>query len=421
MGSGATPRRAGRAAGPTAITFAAVIGLGIAYPLLPFQAAALGASPVLITLLLAVDTLVILLAAPLIGRLSDRVGRKPVIVAGLCAGPAAYLMMAGADHLAWLYASRLFAGLAGAVVSVIQAYLADRTAPGDRAVAMAGINGCFGLAFVVGPLIVIATAGAGGSDFATPAIIAAGFAAAAVALAATLLQPGRPTATPLRSDPMPALRGRVWRTARAPACLAALCVLALLVFAHEATMATLAIWAERSFGWGVHPVALAFALCGLAAVLAPSVMHAGWARRCGEKTLTATGGLAIAAGLALLGTAGPDRAPGVAVALAMVLLGAGVVLVLSALQSLISRMAPPDVQGGMLGVSHAVASLARVVGPLWGGALLVHAGPSAPYLWGTGLALLAVLLLARVPAATAICAAALAPVAACRFTGSDGA
>ena len=142
---------------PLAVLFAAVlvdmVGFGIILPLLPYYAESMGASPVQVTLLVASFSAMQLVAAPLWGAVSDRRGRRPLIVAGLFASAISYLIFGLADSLALLFVSRMAAGAAGGTISVAQAYVADTTVATQRARALGLLGAASGLGIMLGPAI----------------------------------------------------------------------------------------------------------------------------------------------------------------------------------------------------------------------------------------------------------------------------
>src|SRR5882762_8481168 len=133
--------------------FVNLVGFGIIIPLLPFYAGTFGASPVVIGLLFAVFSLCQLAAAPALGDLSDRYGRRPVLVFSLAGTVVSFVMLALAHSVAMLFAARIVDGLSGGNISTARAYVADVTAPKDRARAYGLIGAAFGLGFIFGPAL----------------------------------------------------------------------------------------------------------------------------------------------------------------------------------------------------------------------------------------------------------------------------
>src|SRR5918911_3815632 len=135
------------------IVFVDLVGFGLVIPLLPFYAERFAASPLQMTLLFATFSLMSLLTAPLWGRLSDRVGRRPVLMASMAAAALAYLGLAFATQLWMVFAARAFAGVCAGNLSAAQAYVADVTPPEKRARGMGMIGAAFGLGFIIGPVL----------------------------------------------------------------------------------------------------------------------------------------------------------------------------------------------------------------------------------------------------------------------------
>src|SRR5437763_10329946 len=164
------------------IVFVDLVGFGLIIPLLPFYAERFGASPQLVTALLAVFSLMAMISAPLWGRLSDRIGRRPVLMASMAAAALAYLWLGLASELWMLFAARAFAGICAGNIAAAQAYIADVTPPEKRARGMGMIGAAFGLGFIVGPVIggIVAGSDLKTADLETPGLIAAGLSATAL-------------------------------------------------------------------------------------------------------------------------------------------------------------------------------------------------------------------------------------------------
>ena len=135
------------------IVFIDLVGFGVVIPLLPYYALRFGAAPWEVTLLMACYSFAQFIAAPLLGRLSDRVGRRPVLLVSLACSVASYLWLAAAPTLWMLFAARLLAGAGAGNIATAQAYIADVTPPDKRAKGMGMIGAAFGLGFTVGPAI----------------------------------------------------------------------------------------------------------------------------------------------------------------------------------------------------------------------------------------------------------------------------
>mgnify|MGYP000253164865 CR=1 FL=1 len=373
---------------PVLVALCYLVGLGIVYPFLPFQALALGATPLQVSLLLVTDTAVILLLAPFWGRLSDRWGRRRVIALALATAPAAYLLMAWADSLLLLFAARACAGVSNAVIPVIQALVADRTGDRERVCGMANVNSAYGIAFVAGPLVGTVLLGTAGDDYRAAALGAAAFAVVALLLTAFL---ERGTACAAGARPRLAVlppRSIIG----SPLCLAPIVIMAVLSFAYASMDSTLGLWSSQVLDWDARDVSIGFTLAGLSAVFALWVLIPGLCARYGEGRVTAGASAAMILGMALFVAWPTDYA----IAAALMLLGAGIAMCLSCLQALLSKAAPANVQGAALGFNHSVLSLARILGPVWGGFALGSLGVGWPYATAALLSLCALLTVIRV-------------------------
>ncbi len=369
--------------------FIHLLGFGIIIPLLPYYAEHFGASGLTVGLLTTSFSLAQFIFAPVWGRLSDRIGRRPVLLGSLILTGVSYLVFAAADSLPVLFVSRIFAGIAGATLSTAQAYIADTTTPAERTRGMGLIGAAFGMGFIFGPAIggVLSRWG-----FSVPAYAAAGLAAAAFVFAWARL----PESLPPEEREAAALR-RVRASYRdalsRPTVGTALGVFFVATLCFSGMEAILALFCERFFRWGPHHIGYLFAYVGVIAAVLQAGIVGALAKRFGERAL-------VRWGLALMGAA--FVVAGVVPPLAVFLAAMGVIAVGSglltpSLSALVSVATPPEEQGGILGIYQSLGSLGRAVGPFLGGLVFDVVSPGAP-LWMSGAVLLgAALYAARIP------------------------
>ena len=360
------------------IVFVDLVGFGLIIPLLPFYGERFGASPQLVTILMAIYSLMAMLAAPLWGRLSDRIGRRPVLMASMLAAALAYLWFGFASALWMLFAARALAGACAGNIAAAQAYIADVTPPERRARGMGMIGAAFGLGFIIGPALggIVAGNELATADLETPGLIAAGLSLIAFLGVVLLLPESRPAA--VRDQPR---RGRIAGLRNAlgrPVLSRLLLVFFLVILAFAGMESTFALWAMRQFGWGPAQVGYALTFVGLLSAIMQGGFIGTLTRRFSEERLMLAGLVLIALGLLVLPLA-RDLAPLLA-ALAALALGMG--MMQPSLNSLISRRAGVDEQGEVMGVAQSIGSLSRVLGPIVAGALFEAFGRNIPFLWG---------------------------------------
>jgi len=375
------------------IVFVDLVGFGLIIPLLPFYAERFGASPQLVTVLMAVFSLMSMIAAPLWGRISDRVGRRPVLMASMLASALAYLWMGFASELWMLFAARAFAGACAGNVAAAQAYIADVTPPERRARGMGMIGAAFGLGFIIGPALggLVAGNDIATADLETPGLIAAGLSFIAFLGVVLLLPESLPAGAPGRSS-----RSRIamfHAVLGRPVLARLLAVFFLVILAFAGMESTFALWAMRQYGWGPAQIGYVFTYVGLLSAVMQGGLIGPLTRRFGEEWLMLSGLALIALGLLVLPFA--RTLPPLVVAVSALALGMG--LMQPSLNSLISRRAGAEEQGEIMGLAQSVGSLSRVLGPIIAGALFEGFGRNSPFLWGSALVAGALLLSWRLP------------------------
>jgi DHA1 family tetracycline resistance protein-like MFS transporter len=366
--------------------FIDLLGFGIILPLLPFYAEHYGATGVWVGALLTAYSAVQFVSAPFLGRLSDRIGRRPVLLVSLT-GSALSLALTGLAHSLWLLlAGRALAGLFGGSIATAQAYVADVTRPEERARYMGLLGASVGLGFVFGPAI---GAGFSGLGFAAAAFFAAALAAANLVYTYFAVPESRPVGSRAGAG-RSASRTGIAAAFRRPAIARIVASIFLTTFAFVGLETTLALFSQRRFGLGVRGYGLAFTYVGVVVALVQGGLLGRLSRRYGERSLATSGAALMAIAFVFLAAA-PDLAAALA-ALSLLALGQG--LVTPSLSSLLSRESHADEQGSTLGVGQSMAAGARAVGPLVAGGLY-DLGIALPYVLGALLALCVACLLAQ--------------------------
>jgi MFS family permease len=358
--------------------FVNLVGFGVIVPLLPFFAESMNAEPWQVTLLFSAYSLGQFFAEPFWGRLSDRIGRKPVLIATTAANVAGYLMLAFVPNIWAAIAVRLFTGLGAGNISTVQGYIADVTPPEQRAGRMGLIGGAFGLGFIVGPGLggLLAHPELGRLGFQIPIFTAAGLAALSCLGVVLLLRESRAPSDPAVARP--AFLTGLQRARANPVIARVLMVTLFYMAAFSGMESTFGLWAQNRFEWGAREVGLAFMAVGAVSAVSQALLTGRLARRFGEARVLAFGvGLF---GLSLLVQTQLDDPRLVPVIMAF---GAfGMALAMPNISALISRSSAPNEQGALLGLNMAAGSLARMFGPIVAGFTFSTFGPNAPFLTG---------------------------------------
>jgi len=357
--------------------FVNLVGFGIIIPLLPFYAVTFGASPLVIGLLFAVFSLCQLVAAPVLGDLSDRYGRRPVLMFSLAGTVVSFVMLALAHSVWMLFAARIVDGLSGGNISTARAYVADITEPKDRARAYGLIGAAFGLGFILGPALsgVLSAVSYTAPIWAAATLTLVAAVMTWLWLPETVHRARAGTGNPLSYVPALLQRPLLRR-------ILAIDYIYWLAFAIFQT--TLSLFAAQRFGFGPVQTGYMFAAFGLLGAVIQGGLIRPIVRQLGDKRT-----FLIGLGFGAFGLFAVAFTHSVGLfALALVPLAIGIGLGHPTMSSLVSQVARGDEQGRVQGAASAVESLGRTIGPIWGNASLQHFGDSTPYLSAAGLLLL---------------------------------
>jgi len=343
--------------------FIDMVGFGIIIPVLPLYAEHFQATPVQIGWLTGIYSGMQIIFTPLLGRLSDRVGRRPVLIVSLAGTAVGFLVMGWATSLSLLFVARIIDGATGGNISTAQAYIADVSTPENRSRSMGLIGAAFGLGFTFGPMI-------GGIlsriSYGAPFYFAAALALVNVVLLYFILPES--LSAEYRSRPHERTRlAEVFQhgNARMFGAIVATYFFAITGFAIMTTL--FALFTEKHFGFDARKTGYLFGFIGIISVILQGGLIGRLVKMFGETALARTGLLLLALALALLPLV--PRLPMLLVICAALAIANG--LVTPTLNGLASQMIDRSWQGRALGLMQSAGSVGRLVGPLLGGWLLM--------------------------------------------------
>jgi DHA1 family tetracycline resistance protein-like MFS transporter len=352
--------------------FIDLVGFGIVIPVLPYYAEGtkFGATPTQVGLLFASYSVMQLVFSPVLGRLSDKYGRRPILLLSLLGTAIGFLVLGFATTLWMLFVGRIIDGISGGNISTAQAYIADVTTKENRAKGMGLIGAAFGLGFVFGPAIggILSRWGIN-----VPFLFAGGLAFLNVILLYFTLPE---TVTPDHPARASAASGRGWRqliaALREPRLGYVLAIYFLGIVAFSIMTATFSLFMMFRLGYDAFHNGGVFAFVGIISAFVQGGLIGKLVKRFGEPLLVIIGALLFSLSLVAIPFVTP--ASGLAALLALGAATAiGQALSAPSLSSLASKTASAGEQGGVLGVMQSVASLARAVGPSLAAVLIYSA------------------------------------------------
>lgn len=369
------------------IVFADLIGFGIVMPLLPSFGARYVANEALIGLLVSATPAMHLLSAPLWGRLSDRIGRRPVMLISLAGAFLSYVLFAIAGSYWALLLSRVVAGSIDASVGVGQAWLADRTKPEERAKAMGLIGAAYGMGFIVGPALAGISSHFGES---LPGILAATITGTNLVVAFFVLPSpgaqGRRGAEPTSA----AAQGHSGADFRPAEKWIPLAVAFCVTLGFTVLYVLLSLFAERDLGYDRPKISGLFVVLGVVTAIVQGGLVGRIAKIVEERTLIVLGASILGIGLGTLTGAShlqlPSGPTAMVLVIALAVTGIGWGLVGPGIAGYVSRHTPPERQGEALGLLHGVGAAARIVGPPGFGLLASFGSFVPPFCVAAGVA-----------------------------------
>lgn len=374
--------------------FIDLIGFGMVIPFLSFYAREYGASGIAVGAVVGVYSIMQFFFAPVWGRLSDRVGRRPVLLISLTASFTGYLLFAFTRSLTVLFASRVIAGIGGANIGTAQAYIADSTSPENRAKGMGLIGAAFGLGFILGPPLsgILAKVGTnhGLPGNLLPGLVAAGLSFTAFLIGLSVLAESKPPNLVPRSGVPPQFDPRLWREMFTNPLLASLMAgLFLTLLAVSGMEISVTLHGRDRFDFQQLDMAYLFLFMGVIVAGIQGGLIGRAVRRVGEKGVIIIGAAAFTVGFALVPLIW--RVPLLYVVAFLIAVGQG--LCYPALTSLVSKVSPENERGSLLGLATSAGSLARFIGPILSGFLYDLARASGAF-WGGAVLMLGALFIA---------------------------
>jgi MFS family permease len=352
--------------------FVDMVGLLMIIPLMPFYAREMGGGALIVAVLMGSFTAAQLLSAPLWGRFSDRLGRRPALLVGLSASCIAYIVFAYAGSIWLLLLSRVVQGAGGGTVGVIQAYVADSVEPENRAKALGWLSAATNVGVAIGPAIGGAALKFGSHG---PGLAAASLCLVNIFFAWKFLRESRDMTEAHEKKPR-ASRTVIAHVIRHPgeAAPRLIWIYAIAMGAFSGLMAILALFLADRFGVGKDKIWIFYTYVGAIAVVTRAGILGRMVDRYGEAQLSRIGLVLLATGLATLGLAGGY----VSLAISVALIPLGTAFTFPCVTSMLSRVISSRERGLYMGVQQTFGGLSRVIVPLWAGFSYDHFGRTVP-------------------------------------------
>ena len=356
--------------------FIDMLGLGLLIPVIPFIVRQFSESALTVGLLSMSFALFQFFAAPILGKLSDRHGRRPLLLYSLFGSAIGYALFGVAHSLALLFVARIVDGISGGNVSIAQAYIADVTEPKNRSRNFGMLGAAFGLGFIIGPAI-------GGTlshfwGLSAPAFFAAGLALANTVLGFFVLPETRPvekrTRVPMTFASLNPISGVIRGMRHEHLGPIFLAIFAFNV-AFSGLQSNFSLFTLARFGWGPSENAALFSVIGIVSAITQAIIVRKLVKVYRDQSIAIIG-LSVQA-VAYIGTAFVPAAWMIFAVCAVMSFGVGITS--PTIQGIVSNSVSDQDQGMMLGTTQSVTALTRIVGPLWAGFSFDWLDPGAPY------------------------------------------
>ncbi len=377
------------------VVLVGMTGFGVFLPIFPFLALSLDATPTATTIAMGAYSLGQLISSPFWGRLSDRVGRKPVLIAGLLGGAVSYVLLARAESVEALGAARLFGGLMAGNVGAAFAAAADLANDKTRARNMGLLGAAVGFGFIAGPALGALLIGDAPDrlGFERVCLLSAALGAMAALLALLLFRESLSKGARTEAG---APRVPRWAMLSSRPVVARFVAVMFLMVAAQALMeTTFGLWADAELHWGPREVGWTLAALGAGAVLLQGGGAGRAARVLGERLMLLIGLALVVAGFG--GLAVTHELATLIASMSALVVGLG--LATPALNALIAAEAGAEERGAVMGLSQSASAFGRVAGPLGAGAIFDSWGSAAPFVVGAVILLGALFVATSEPAA----------------------
>ncbi len=372
--------------------FIDMLGLGILIPIIPFVVREFSPNALTVGLLSMSFATFQFVATPILGRLSDQYGRRPLLLFSLLGSAIGYVMFGLASSLAMLFTARIIDGISGGNVSIAQAYVADVSKPEDRSRTFGLLGAAFGMGFILGPAIGGAVSSAWGLS--APALLAAGLAFANTIFGFFVLPETHPVEKRRKADVSARSLNPIGGVIRAMrhAHLGRIFI-AIFVFncAFSGLQSNFGVFALVRFNWGPQQTALLFSLIGIIGALTQAVIVRTLVKTFLERSIAAVGMWVQTLSYSLFAFIPHEWILWPASALTS--FGAGITQ--PTMTGIVSRAVDETEQGVMMGTTQSVVALTRIVGPLWAGFSFDWLGPAAPYWSGAIMIAVAAMLISQ--------------------------
>lgn len=369
------------------VMFINLLGFGIVVPLLPFYGKSFSAPAWQISLVFSAYAIGAFFGEPFWGRLSDRIGRKPILISTVTGNCLCYLAMAFAPNVYFAVFARILGGLMSGNGSVIQGYIADVTPPGERSHKMSLLGAAFNIGFIVGPALggLLANPAAGHAGFRTPLFVCSSLSAVCVIGLSLFVKESRVHIDRFSHQPSRwAVLGNAFTH---PAIMRLMLVTFLAGCAFTGIESIFGLWTQARFDWGPRQVGSAFAVVGIVAAICQIWLTGRLSKRYGEARMLAAGMGIVALFTALQ----PFSLGALTIVPFLALTAFGQSVAWPNVSALISRNIDPEHQGQYLGLNNAMGALSRVIGPSCAGLLFSGVSVNAPFFFAGALVVPAIL------------------------------